>query len=158
MGSADQIYVVLLVEGWYYFLTKSEGDTSVVFTPTLYIFVRVWPKEITEKTSVWDVCRSHNSLDLLETAQLWAEASMHAENLLVNNGSYWEAVKAVSKRLPQLDVVSSLAFVVESVNSVNGSALVIASKQEEVLRVLDFVGEQKTNGFQTLFASIYIVS
>lgn len=83
---------------------------------------------------------------------------MHAENLLVNNGSYWEAVKAVSKRLPQLDVVSSLAFVVESVNSVNGSALVIASKQEEVLRVLDFVGEQKTNGFQTLFASIYIVS
>ena len=149
---------MFLVKGWYYFLTKSEGDTSVIFTPTLYIFVRVWPKEITEESCVWDISRSHNSLDLFETAQLWAETTVHAKNLFINDGSNREAVKAVSKSLPQLDVVSSLALVVESVDSVDWSTLVISSKEEKVLRILNFVGQKETNGFQTLFASIYIVS
>ena len=41
---------------------------------------------------------------------------MHGEDLLVDDGGNWEAVEAVGKGLPELDVVSSLALVVEAVD------------------------------------------
>ena len=44
---------------------------------------------------------------------------MHAENLLINDGSDWEAVEAVSESFPKFDIVASLAFIVKTVNSVN---------------------------------------
>ena len=34
---------------------------------------------------------------------------MAAEDLLVNDGGHWEAVKAVGECFPQLDVVTTLA-------------------------------------------------
>ena len=57
------------------------------------------------------------------------------------------------------DVRSSvLTFVVESVDPVNTGALVVAAKQEEVLRILDLVGEQQANGLETLLAPIDVVA
>ena len=38
---------------------------------------------------------------------------MHRENLLVNDGSDWQAVEAVGKRLPQFDVIPPLAWVIQ---------------------------------------------
>lgn len=72
---------------------------------------------------------------------------MHAQDFLINNGSYGQTVETISESLPQLNIVSSLALVVETINSVNGGALVITSEQEKVLWVLDFIGEQQTDGF-----------
>lgn len=66
---------------------------------------------------------------------------MHSEDLLVNDGSNGQAVEAVGERLPQLDIVSALALVVEAVYAVDGCAFVVASQNKEVLRVLDLVCE-----------------
>jgi len=67
---------------------------------------------------------------------------MHTENFLVNDSSDGETVEAVSESLPQLDVVPSLALIVETVDSVNWGALVVSSEQEEILWVLDFVSKE----------------
>ena len=64
---------------------------------------------------------------------------MHCENLLVNDGCNWETIEAVREGLPQLDIVPALAFVVEPVDSIDGGALVVATQDEEVLRILDLV-------------------
>jgi hypothetical protein len=64
---------------------------------------------------------------------------MHGEDLLVDNGSDGQAVEAIRERLPQLDVVAALAFVVEAIDTVDRGALVVASEDEEVLGVLDLV-------------------
>lgn len=64
---------------------------------------------------------------------------MHGEDLLVNNRGNGQAVEAVGEGLPQLDVVTSLALIVEAVDAVDGRALVVAAQDEEVLRVLDLV-------------------
>jgi hypothetical protein len=100
-------------------LAKGEGDTTVVLTPSLNVFVGVRPEEVTEKASVWDISRSHDALDLLERAKLRAQASMHAKDLLVDDGSNWQAIEAVSEGLPQLDVVAALALIVKAINSVD---------------------------------------
>ena len=82
---------------------------------------------------------------------------MHTEDLLVNDSGDWQTVETVSKGLPQLDVISSLAFVIEPVDSVDRSALVISSEKEEVLWVLDLVSEEEADGFQRLLSSVYII-
>lgn len=91
---------------------------------------------------------SHDAPDLLHRVQIGAESTVHGEDLLVDNGGNWEAVEAIGKRLPQLDVVSSLALIVESVDAVDRRALVVAAQDEEVLGVLDLVGEKQADGLE----------
>lgn len=83
---------------------------------------------------------------------------MAAKDLLVNDGGDGQAVEAVGERLPQLDVEPSLALVVEAVDPVYARALVVASQQEKVLWIFDFVGEQQTNGLQRLLAPVHVVA
>ena len=71
---------------------------------------------------------------------------MHAENLLVNEGSYWEAIEDIAEHAPESDGVPAFAFVVETVDSINLCALVIASQKEEVLGILDLIAEKETDG------------
>lgn len=52
---------------------------------------------------------------------------MHGENLLVNYGCDWQTIEAVRERLPQLDVVSSFAFIIKAIDAVDGRAFVIAT-------------------------------
>jgi hypothetical protein len=157
MGSADKVNVVLLVEGRDDFLTKSEGYTTVVLTPTLDIFVGIWPKEITEKAGIRNVCGSHNSLDLFKRRQLWWKTSVHAQDLLINDCGNRETVEAISEGFPQFNVVASLALVVKSIDSVDWCALVVSSQQEEVFRVLDLVSQEKADSLKRLFTSVDII-
>lgn len=64
---------------------------------------------------------------------------MHCEDLLVNDCCDGQAVKAISEGLPELDVVSSFAFIVEPIDSVDGGALMVSAQDEEVFRILDLV-------------------
>lgn len=83
---------------------------------------------------------------------------MHTQYSIINNSTYRQNVKNGTKLSPQLDAVSSFALVIKAVHPVNGLALVISSKQKEVGRVLNFVRHQQANSFNTLFASIDVVS
>lgn len=100
----------------------------------------------------------HYTPDLLHGVEVGAETAVHGEDLLINDGSNGQAVEAVGKRLPQLDVISSLALVVESVDAVNRSALVVTTKDKEVLRVLDLVRQQKADGLKRLLAAVDVVA
>ena len=83
---------------------------------------------------------------------------MHAEDLLVDDGCDGQTVETVSECLPQLNVVTPLALVIETVDAVNGSTLVVATEQEKVLWVLDFVSQQQTHGLKRLFATVHVVA
>ena len=49
-------------------------------------------------------------------------------------------------------------FVIEAVNPVDTRTLVVAPQHEEVLGILDFVGEEKTYRLQGLLAAVDVVS
>jgi hypothetical protein len=83
---------------------------------------------------------------------------MHGEDLLINDGSDRKAVKAVRKRLPQLDVVPALALIVKTIDAIDRGAFVVASQNEEVFRVLDLVREKEADGLERLLATIDVVS
>lgn len=46
--------------------------------------------------------------------QVGAQAAVAAENLLVDDRSYGQAVETVREGLPQLDIVATLALIVKS--------------------------------------------
>jgi malonyl CoA-acyl carrier protein transacylase len=66
---------------------------------------------------------------------------VHTQDFVVDEGCDRQAVETICEDFPELNGVSAFAFVVESVNSINAGALVVSSKKEEVLRVLDLVGK-----------------
>ena len=83
---------------------------------------------------------------------------MHGEDLLVNDGSDRQAVEAIRKCLPKLDVVSALAFVVKAVDAVDGRAFVVPAEDEKVLGVLDLVGKKQADGLERLLATVDVVT
>ena len=64
---------------------------------------------------------------------------MCAEDLLIDDSSNGKTIETVCERLPEFDVVSALTLIVETVDTVNRSTFVIASKDEEVFRIFHFV-------------------
>lgn len=101
---------------------------------------------------------AHNTADLLHRVQVGAQTTVHGENLLINDGGNRQTVEAISKSLPQLNVVAALALVVESIDTVDRSALVVATQNEEVLGILDLVGEQEADGLERLLATVDIIT
>jgi hypothetical protein len=83
---------------------------------------------------------------------------VHGEDFLVDNSGDRQTVEAVCEGLPQLDVVATLALVVEAVDAVDRRTLVVAAKHEEVLGVLDLVCEEQADGLERLLAAVYIVA
>jgi hypothetical protein len=83
---------------------------------------------------------------------------MHAQDLLVDDGSDWHRVKDVAEYFPGLEVVLAFALVVESVDAIDSGGLVVAPQQEEVLRVLDLVGQQQADALYGLLAAVHVVS
>ena len=73
---------------------------------------------------------------------------MHAKNFLINQSGNWQAVETVGESLPQLDVVTALALIIEAIDSVDRGAFVVTSKKKEILRVLNFVSEKKTDSLK----------
>ena len=64
---------------------------------------------------------------------------MHSEDLFIDDGSNWQTVETICESFPQFDVVPSFSFIIETVDSVDGSTLMVTSQDEKVLWVFDFI-------------------
>ena len=83
---------------------------------------------------------------------------MHTQYSIIDNSTNWQNIEDSAEFSPQFDTISSFALVIKAVHPVNGLAFVVSSQQEEVIRVLNFICHQETNCFNTLFASVDVVS
>jgi hypothetical protein len=101
---------------------------------------------------------SHDTANLLHRVQIGAQTSVHREDLLVDDRSDGQTVEAVGERLPQLDIVPPLAFIVKTVDTVDGCAFVVTAENEKVLRVLNFVCQQQADGLKRLLATVDVIA
>ena len=173
MSSTYQIHVMFLQESRNNIRSKSERNTTIVFWPSGNVFVRIWPKQIAKKTTIWNLYTvsiswirklsayigwSHNSSYLFHWIEIRTQTTMHGKNLFVNDRSNWQAVEAISESLPKFDIVTSFAFIVEAINSVDWCAFMISSENEEIFWILDLVCKKKTDGLERLLASINVIA
>jgi hypothetical protein len=71
---------------------------------------------------------------------------VHAEDLRTDQSTKGHPIKCVLEGVPQANrLVSTIALLKEPVDSVDGGTFVIASQQEEILRVLDLKGITELN-------------
>ena len=141
----------------------SEGvrDASVILTPVDHIFLRVsgiTPEQVAKQSAIRHVSWSQNLIDLLKVIKFGRKPSVNAEDLVVDDGSDWEAVEAMDELFPELQRISSFALIVESVNPVDGTALVVSSQQEKVLGVFNFVRKEQADHLEVLLTPIHVVS
>ena len=87
----------------------------------------------------------HHAAYLFHGIQIWAQAPVHGENFFINDGGDRKAIEAISKSLPKLDIVSSLALIVKSINTIDRCALVVTTEDKEILWVFDFVREEQAD-------------
>ena len=104
------------------------------------------------------ISRTHDTADLFHRVQVRTKTTVHGENLLIDNGRNGQAVEAIGECLPKFDVVPPLAFIVETVDSVDGGALVVTTENEEVLGVFDLVSQKEADGLKRLLATVDIVT
>lgn len=83
---------------------------------------------------------------------------MHTQYLLVYHRRHRQAVEAVREYPPQPDAETALALVVEAVDAVDGSALMVSTQEEEVVGVFDLVSQEEWYGFDALFSSVDVVA
>ncbi len=158
MRSADQIKIVLLVKLAHYVFSECEADTSIVIAIGIDTSLGVRPKQVAKKTSIRHISWTHNVFDLIQVLELGTQTSVHTENFLINDRCHGKAIKDIAEHAPKSDRESALALIVKAINSVDLGTLVVSSQQEEVLRVLDFVAEQKTDCFNGLLSSIDVIA
>ena len=73
---------------------------------------------------------------------------MHAEDFVINKSSDWHTVEHILELFPDANAVSPLALIIEPIHSIDLPGLVVTSKQEEVLLVLNFVSQKQDNGLK----------
>jgi len=91
---------------------------------------------------------SHDPTDLLHRIQIRTETTVHGENLLIYDCGNGQAVEAVGECFPQLDIVPALTFVIEAVDTVDGSTFMIAAQDEKVFRILDLVCKEQADSLE----------
>ena len=67
---------------------------------------------------------------------------MGAKYFVVNDCSDRKTIENIGKDPPQPEVVPTLDLVVEAVEAVDALAFVVATEQEEVLGIFDFVSQK----------------
>jgi hypothetical protein len=83
---------------------------------------------------------------------------VHGEDLLVDDSGDGKTVEAVGESFPQLDVVATLALVVETVDTIDRGALVVTTQHEKVLGILDLVRQEEADSLEGLLATIDVVA
>lgn len=158
MGSANEIQIIVLQKAFQNISSENIRDPSLILTPPLSIYHRIRPQQIAQHTMVRNFIRPLNFVYIVDKLQVRRESPMHAKNFVIDQCSDGKIVKARRKFFPNLNIVPPLAFIVESINSVDCGGFVVSSKQKKIFRIFDFVSKQKTYGLDRLSSPIYIIA
>jgi len=101
---------------------------------------------------------AHDTTNLLHRVEIGAQTTMHCEDLFVDDCCNRQAVEAIGECLPKLDIVPSLTLVVEAIDTVDRGALMVTTEDEEILRILDFVRQEKADCLKRLLASVHVIT
>jgi len=83
---------------------------------------------------------------------------MHAQDFLIDASTDGHGIEDITECLPKLDVVTTLAIIIEAIDASDAGALMVATQSEEVLRVLVLVAEQEAYCLKAALATVHIIA
>ena len=172
MASRDKIDIEFLGELCHHVLVEGVGDAALGLVPVLVLALfRVSPTDVAQQTLVRNVGRTRDHFEVSAVVELLRQAAMHTEDLVVDKGCHRELIKHGHKLLEQPAVLLivtrqlnlGLPFplqkrLVEPVNEGQVMCLMVATEEEEVLRVLHFKGKEEQNRLHLHRAAALVVA
>jgi hypothetical protein len=117
MRATDEVDVEVLREFLDHVLSEGVTDAALVLAPSFDLGIRVRPKEVAKQSLIWHFDGSFDIGDIGEVGQIRRESSMHADDLLINDGTDRHDVEDIEEVLPNLEVVASFAYFTPGVHS-----------------------------------------
>lgn len=124
-----------MVEFGSHLVTKQPARSSGTYCPCIDIF-GIAPYQVTECTLMRNLLSSGDNPDLINGPDFGTEPAMYAENGSVHDRSEDQEVKDLTACLPHRCVsVFCLTFLVEAVDLCDLSGFVVASDEDDSIRV-----------------------
>jgi len=108
---------------------------------------------------MWHFHDSVELLDLVKGVNAWGQATVQAEDVILNHSCEWKVIKKSGEILPDISVsVLSEALIVESINLGNLLALMVSSKDSYSLWESDFKSNHQGDSLNRVESSVNIVT
>lgn len=93
--------------------------------------------------------------DLVDGLNVWAEAAMHAEDVVIHDSGKSKEVEDLAAVAPDIErAVLAEAFIVKSINLGDLPRLMVAANEDDLIRVADFERQEKEEGFNAVVSTI----
>ena len=132
------------------------GDTFRAFSPAKSWFIRKGPKQIAKKV-VLHRDSSFNPAELIQAFQVRWNPTGNTEDAALHQGAQWELTQNLYEAFPELDIVQTLAFIIETSMSSHLRNLVMTTKQMNMIWKLTLVDQQSDQHIATLATSVDII-
>jgi len=143
MSTADEVNVEQAAHPGDNVGAESEASAASVDVPSSVPQVRVGPKQVQDHRRVRRVVQwAFQAAQLIDSLEQRRKSSVHAQDSSTNQGTDGHPAKWLLKGVVERAAVAALALGMEPVMEVDRLGLVVATQQEEVLRVLYLIGKQ----------------
>ena len=85
--------------------------------------------------------------NLVDVFKLWTQTSVNAKYFVFYNCAERHHIENIIEDFPEMESDSLFAFLIEAKKSVHICSLMMASKQEEIVRKPDFIAKKKDDAF-----------
>ena len=135
VSTGNQLQAIDVVELGCDFITKEPTSTARRNSPGLNV-LGITPNKVTESALMRNLLSTSNNTDLVDGADLRAEATVNAENFAIDDRSKDEKVEDLAAGLPDRSIaVLLLTLLVETVDLSNLAGLVITSNEGDLVRI-----------------------
>mmetsp|Transcript_1685 Transcript_1685/g.4987 ORF Transcript_1685/g.4987 Transcript_1685/m.4987 type:complete len:273 (+) Transcript_1685:109-927(+) len=158
MRPGDQLQPVGVVELLRDVLAEGVACTARRNAPAAAV-VRVRPEKVAHGALVRHLLDAVQLPDVVEGVEGRRDASVHADDLVLDDGGHGQVVKGVREQLPdRRSAVCSHAFVEEAVHLRDLTALVVATEEGDALLIADLVEEHQSDRLHAVVAPIHVVA
>mmetsp|Transcript_8575 Transcript_8575/g.12793 ORF Transcript_8575/g.12793 Transcript_8575/m.12793 type:complete len:221 (+) Transcript_8575:24-686(+) len=158
VGPHQQLQVVPAQEGLGVVRSKSKSDASLARSLAL-LFLRVSPEQVRHEARLRRLSVSSQRLDVCQGHLfLRAQATVHHEDLVLDNGGQRQQVEQLGELLHHRGIILMHHFPLEAVDAVHVLGLVVASQQVEALRLGQPQRDQRHGSLEGERAAIHEIS
>jgi len=135
MSTSDELQLVNMVELSCDLVTEKPASTTRRDCPSFDIF-RITPDQVTESTFVRNLLSTSDNTNLIDCANLRAQATVNTEDLAIHDGSEDEKVENLAARLPDRSIaILLLTLLVETIDLSDLARLMVTTDKGDLLRI-----------------------
>ena len=158
MRPRNQSQSVVVIEGLGDILAECVSCSTRGNAPSTSV-IWVTPEKIAHRTLMGNLLYTIQRTDVIECVDRGTQATVKAENLIIDEGGEGEVVEEVSEVFPDIRIaILSKAFVVEPVHLGDLTRLVVSTEDGDAVGIADFEGNKEGNSLDRVVSTVNIVT